>query len=226
MAGVDPVPVALRRLADDPAGAHQSDDPGDGRPQGSRLGVTRPSGNPRKVTSVTPTARAASSCSSRRMAAISVRLMEWSEPPASPSVAMQYATSIPRPVQVATEPAAPKSTSSGWAVTTRIRSTSSDPSSTVSGSGGRPRVAPRWWEGSAAGDGDRTPAPGRWVQDFSGVQATRSARRGSLENISTMGIRIPMRVWMRSISRTWFHWTSDTTSPAEPARAVRPERCR
>ena len=38
---------------------------------------------------VTPTARAAVSCSSRRMAAISGRLIEWSEPPASPSVAMQ-----------------------------------------------------------------------------------------------------------------------------------------
>ena len=41
------------------------------------------------VFELTPTARAASNCSSRRMAAISGRVMEWSDPPASPSVAMQ-----------------------------------------------------------------------------------------------------------------------------------------
>ena len=38
--------------------------------------------------------------------------------------------------------------------------------------------------------------------------------------------RSPMRVWMRSISSTWFHWTRVTTRPASPARAVRPDRWR
>ncbi len=50
-------------------------------------------------------------------------------PPASPSVTMQYVTSMPSSVHRATVPAAPKSTSSGWAVTTRARSTASSSSS-------------------------------------------------------------------------------------------------
>ena len=45
-----------------------------------------------------------------------------SNPPASPSVTMQYVTSMPRSVQAAMLPAAPKSTSSGCAVTTSTRS--------------------------------------------------------------------------------------------------------
>ena len=45
--------------------------------------------------------------------------------PASPLVQMQYATSMPASVHRATVPAFPKSTSSGCAVTTRIRSMSS-----------------------------------------------------------------------------------------------------
>ena len=44
-------------------------------------------------------------------------------PPASPSVTMQYVTSMPESVSRATVPAKPKSTSSGWAVTTSARST-------------------------------------------------------------------------------------------------------
>ena len=65
---------------------------------------------------------------------------------------------MPRPVQVATEPAAPKSTSSGWAVTTRIRSTSSVPSSTVMGSAvDRARV-----RSSGVAGGCRTGRRRRW----------------------------------------------------------------
>ena len=67
--------------------------------------------------SVTPTSAAASVCSIRLMPAICSRVMLRSEPPASPSVMMQYATSTPSPVQVATEPEQPKSMSSGWAAT-------------------------------------------------------------------------------------------------------------
>ena len=40
---------------------------------------------------------------------------------------------MPASVQTATDPAAPKSTSSGWAVTTRIRSMPSMPAPTVIG---------------------------------------------------------------------------------------------
>ena len=70
------------------------------------------------------------------------------------------------------------------------------------------------------GLGQSTPSSG------SGVQAARSARRGSLENISTMGMRKPRRRWITSISTSWFHRARLTTTPAFPARAVRPERCR
>ena len=52
----------------------------------------------------------------------SALLMAISKPPASPSVTMQYVTWTPRSVRPATVPAAPKSTSSGWAVTTSTRS--------------------------------------------------------------------------------------------------------
>src|SRR5206468_10415453 len=58
------------------------------------------------------------------MPGISERGTAGSKPPASPSVTMQYVTSTPASVHVATVPAAPKSTSSGWALTTRARSTS------------------------------------------------------------------------------------------------------
>src|SRR3954451_11286583 len=46
-----------------------------------------------------------------------------SNPPASPSVTMQYETCSPSSVKVAIVPAAPKSTSSGCATTTSTRST-------------------------------------------------------------------------------------------------------
>src|SRR5690348_12380910 len=59
------------------------------------------------------------------MRGISERGTVGSNPPASPSVTMQYDTSMPASTHEATVPAAPKSTSSGWAVTTRARSTSS-----------------------------------------------------------------------------------------------------
>src|SRR4051812_827355 len=56
------------------------------------------------------------------MPAISDRGTAGSKPPASPLVTMQYVTSYPALVHDATVPAEPKSTSSGWAVTTRMRS--------------------------------------------------------------------------------------------------------
>ena len=87
------------------------------------LETRRPSGYPRKVTSVTPTTFAAARCSAWRISAIVERGTDASKPPASPLVQMQYATSMPASVHRATEPALPKSTSSGCAVTTRMRST-------------------------------------------------------------------------------------------------------
>ena len=66
----------------------------------------------------------------------------------------------------------------------------------------------------------------RTLSSARGVHAARSASRGSLENISTMGIRSPSRRWITSISTNWFHRDRLTTTPALPARAVRPERCR
>ena len=72
------------------------------------------------------------------------------------SVTTQYVTSMPASVQPAMVPAAPKSTSSGWAKTTRIRSTSSSLSTrpgyrrdlgiidTWSISSCASRVPPRW----------------------------------------------------------------------------------
>ena len=53
---------------------------------------------------------------------MSPRGTPYSEPPASPSVTMQYATSMPAPVITATEPAQPKSMSSGCAVIASTRS--------------------------------------------------------------------------------------------------------
>ena len=89
----------------------------------SRLASTRPSGNPRKIRSATPTFAAASVCSRRRMPAICDRGTEGSNPPASPSVTRQYVTWVPASDHVAAEPAAPKSTSSGWAMIIITRST-------------------------------------------------------------------------------------------------------
>src|SRR5256885_7663343 len=62
------------------------------------------------------------------MPGIPARGTSGSKPPASPSVTMQYATSTPSSVHVATVPAAPKSTSSGWATITSARCTSSSSS--------------------------------------------------------------------------------------------------
>lgn len=70
--------------------------------------------------SVTPTAAAAAVCSMRRVRAISVRLMLRSDPPASPSVMMQYDTARPSDVHLAVLPAQPKSQSSGCATTIRM----------------------------------------------------------------------------------------------------------
>ena len=58
-----------------------------------------------------------------------------------------------------------------------------------------------------------------------GVQAARSASRGSLENISTIGIRRPSRRWMTSISTSWFHsdqahHDAGLAGPGRAARAV------
>jgi hypothetical protein len=55
----------------------------------SMVGCSRPSGCPRKCTSVTPTSAAAARCSRWRSAAMSDRDIERSDPPASPLVAMQ-----------------------------------------------------------------------------------------------------------------------------------------
>src|SRR6185312_500477 len=90
----------------------------------SKVAASRPSGWRRNVTSETPTTFAAASCSASRISIIVARGTDRSNPPASPLVQMQYATSIPASVQPATVPALPKSTSSGCAVTTRMRSTS------------------------------------------------------------------------------------------------------
>src|SRR5271154_4545673 len=80
------------------------------------------------------------------MMATSARLIDRSDPPASPSVTMQYATSTPAWVQTATDPAAPKSTSSGCAVTTRIRPMPSVPAPVVIGARKwvSDTVSPRW----------------------------------------------------------------------------------
>ena len=57
---------------------------------------------------MTPHSRAASVCSARRMAGISERGTAGSKPPASPSVTMQYVTSMPAAVQPAIVPAGPE----------------------------------------------------------------------------------------------------------------------
>src|SRR3954452_4629845 len=62
---------------------------------------------------------------------MSSRRRPVSAPPASPSVTMQYATSMPASVNVPTIPANPKSTSSGCAVTTSTRSTPSRSSASM-----------------------------------------------------------------------------------------------
>jgi hypothetical protein len=63
------------------------------------------------------------------------RLTLRSEPPASPSVTMQYDTSRPSDVQRAVLPAQPKSQSSGWATTIRMRRAESSSATAVDGSG-------------------------------------------------------------------------------------------
>ncbi len=90
----------------------------------------RPSGNPRKCTSVTPDR----GC---RLALLVAAQCGHGRPrhravgPAGVTVGRDAVGDIDAAVvQTATEPAVPKSTSSGWAVTTRMRSTPSMPSST------------------------------------------------------------------------------------------------
>src|SRR5215470_5696555 len=87
-------------------------------------GVTVPSRYPsRNVTSVTPRTAAEVRCSASRIAGICSRGVP-SNPPASPRVTSRYDTSMPADTQPATVPAAPKSTSSGWAKTQSTRLTS------------------------------------------------------------------------------------------------------
>ena len=76
---------------------------------------------------MTPTSAAALRCSSWRMPLRALASMPGIALPADPSVTMQYVTEIPWSVQVAIEPATPKSTSSGCAVTTSIFAGSDDP---------------------------------------------------------------------------------------------------
>ena len=70
-----------------------------------------------------PSAAAAAVCSASRRPAIRSRGVS-SKPPCSPRVQSSRVTSIPLAHQPAIVPAAPKSASSGWAVTTKARSTS------------------------------------------------------------------------------------------------------
>ena len=76
-----------------------------------------PSGYPRKTTSLTPSSRQAFLCSSSRILASLSGVISESSVPLLPLVQTTNATSVPSPVQRATVPAQPIS-SSGWAVTT------------------------------------------------------------------------------------------------------------
>src|ERR1035441_4262344 len=59
-----------------------------------------------------------------------------------------------------------------------------------------------------------------------GSQLARSFKCGSFEKTSTIGRLSPKRRMITSASIIWFHSNKETTTPVEPARAVRPERCR
>lgn len=59
-----------------------------------------------------------------------------------------------------------------------------------------------------------------------GCQSLSAESRGSFENISTGFTLMPRRFCSRSTSSNWFHIASVTTTPAAPARAVRPARWR
>ena len=102
--GEDARPVALRRLADHTLGAHLADDAREVAPQRMRHleGAVRIA---EEADVLDPdSAAAAARCSACRMPGMSLRGTVGSKPPASPSVMMQYATSMPWAVQVATVP--------------------------------------------------------------------------------------------------------------------------
>src|SRR5581483_371275 len=141
--------------------------------------------------------------------------MVSSNPPASPLVTTQYATSTPSDVQRATLPATPKSTSSGWAVTTSTRCTSWSSSTrpTLPGSaalGGRAaRDCPR----CAATGSTASPrtAPPAWP--------TRSARTACAPTAWPPGARSCPAGWswptartaVRGCSRCWPSSTAAVT---------------
>jgi hypothetical protein len=71
-----------------------------------------------------------------------------------------------------------------------------------------------------------SPGPETQAAPSSGCQPERSASRGSLEKISSMGATRPRRFWILSTSRIWSQRTRVATTPLPPARAVRPDRWR
>ena len=123
MARVDAVPVAVGRLRHHALRPHLADHAA--RCRGAGRASTRPGRRDSRGSAGRARRRPRRPRSAPRGArpAISSRGMPVSAPPASPSVTMQYVTSIPASVSWATEPAKPKSTSSGCAVTTSTRST-------------------------------------------------------------------------------------------------------
>ena len=117
MARVDAVPVAIGRLRQHPVGRTCADHAGDVAAQLERR-LDAAVGVAEEVQVVHADDRGRRPSARRAAAAPSPpRAMPVSEPPASPSVTRQYTTSIPASVITATEPAQPKSTSSGCAVT-------------------------------------------------------------------------------------------------------------
>src|SRR5664280_2326475 len=55
-----------------------------------------------------------------------------------------------------------------------------------------------------------------------GSQFAKSFKRGSFEKTSTIGRFKASRFMVTWASIIWFHSNSDTTTPVDPARAVRP----
>jgi hypothetical protein len=88
VAGVDPGPVPLGRLGHDPVGPEAADDPGDVPPE-IEVGVEPAVGVAEEGHVGDPHLGGRGGLLVRRMAAMSARDMERSDPPASPSVAMQ-----------------------------------------------------------------------------------------------------------------------------------------
>ena len=120
VAGRDPVVVPLRRRARDAVGPDLPDHPGQ-IPAQVKRGSTLPSGYPRNRTSLTPTHLAAAICSAWRDRHVRAAHGRDRCRPRHRWSRCSRLTSMPASVHVATVPASPKSTSSGWAATTRIR---------------------------------------------------------------------------------------------------------